>query len=120
MSVFSTNNNVKLGELIAYLKTLPPDQRVKHGFTDPHSYRGYYEDLAFEPCEETTVGAMLAAAESALGGVFQGYKGGQYKMTEHTDCWLAEYGNVGVPIVAPGTESTIYVLPKSPQEGDNG
>lgn len=109
MSAYSDNGNVTLGELIRYLELLPPDQPVDVGFGRPHSYRGYYEDLAFEPVANTTIGNMLAAARSALGATFEGYKGGDYVMGERTDCWLAEYGDTGVPIVLHAPPA--YVLP---------
>ena len=110
MSAWSAAGNATLGEIITYLRTLPREQHVPHGFGEPQSYRGYYEDLAFEPVADTTVGAMLDAAESALGKTFTGYKGGEFKMTECTDCWLAEYGSSGVPIVLPDSELA-YRLP---------
>lgn len=81
-----------LGELIEFLEQLPPDHIVEYGFGSPSSYRGYYEDVAFSPVESTTIGDMLDHAKSALGKTFTGYKGGSYKMTEYTDCWIAEYG----------------------------
>ena len=81
-----------LGELIQELKKEPADKLVRCGFGKPHSYRGYYEDLAFEPCENTTAWEMLAYAESALGKTFGGYKGGDYVMTASTDVWISEYG----------------------------
>lgn len=49
MSTWSNAGNATLGEIIAYLKTFPPDRVIANGFTHAHSYRGYYEDLAFEP-----------------------------------------------------------------------
>jgi hypothetical protein len=78
-----------LGELIARLRE-EPDQsrRVKLGFRHPHSYRGDYMELAFELAEDVTVGEMLAAAESALGSTYQGWKGGDYVMDERTFVWL--------------------------------
>jgi hypothetical protein len=81
-----------LGELIAALEAEDPAKVVPHGFTNPHSWRGDYMDLAFEPARNVTVAAMLADAREALGNTYQGYKGGEYTMTEHTDCWLSEYG----------------------------
>lgn len=84
-----------LGELIAVLEAADSDMIVPVGFTRPHSYRGYYEDLAFEPTANSTVAAMLAAAREALGTTYQGYKGGDYKMHDYTDVWLAYYGCVG-------------------------
>jgi hypothetical protein len=110
MSIFSDAGNATLGEIISYLSGLPLDMVVKQGFTNAHSYRGYYEDLAFEPAPNVTVRQMLQCAKDALGRKFQGYKGGEYAMGEHTDCWLAEYGSSGVPIVLPG-RAAVYVLP---------
>lgn len=87
-----------LGELIERLEQAPRDQVVPLGFNNPHSYRGYYEDLAFEPAENVTVGEMLDAARSALGKTFEGYKGGDYTMHEYTDVWLASYSFTGESI----------------------
>jgi hypothetical protein len=87
-----------LGELISTLETQDPAKVVARGIANPHSYRGYYDDLAFEPAANVTVGSMLAAARSSLGATFEGYKGGLYTMEDYTDCWLAEYGCCGESI----------------------
>lgn len=58
---------------------------VPHGFDSPHSYRGFYEDLAFKPKENARIGDMLIAA----------------KMEEWTNCWIAEYGNGGGDKIGP-------------------
>ena len=84
-----------LGELIEILQKADPDHVCKVGFGAPMSYRGYYDELAFEPAENVTVASMLKNARSALGGTFIGYKGGEFLMSEHTDCWLAHYGHTG-------------------------
>lgn len=84
-----------LKDLITALEAADPNQTVRHGFTNPHSYRGYYMDLAFEPAANVTVAAMLADARSALGATYQGYKGGDFTMDAYTDCWLAEEGSTG-------------------------
>jgi hypothetical protein len=82
-----------LGELIAVLETAEPDLVLPLGFSNPHSYRGDYMDLAFEPTVNVTVGAMLADARTALGNTYQGWKGGDYTMDAYTECWLAEEGS---------------------------
>ena len=82
-----------LDELIHALEAEDPTAVLPLGFTNAHSYRGYYEQLAFEPTADVTVGEMLAAARSALGATFEGYKGGSYTMLGWTDCWLAEEGH---------------------------
>lgn len=81
-----------LGELIAWLEQQDGSLVVPYGFGKPMSYRGYYHDLAFEPAENVTFASMLENAKSAIGATFCGYKGGEYKMGEYTDCWIAEYG----------------------------
>ena len=80
--------HLSLGGLIAALESHDPDTRLAVGFTNPHSYRGYYEQLAFGIAENVTVGEMLTDARSALGETFQGWKGGDYEMDEDTPVWL--------------------------------
>jgi hypothetical protein len=86
---------MKLGKLIEVLGTLSPEKKLEQGLATPHSYRGYYDELAFEPVRNTTVGEMLAAAESAVGEVYRGYKGGGFEMTEDTDVHIAFQGSTG-------------------------
>jgi len=81
-----------LGDLIDALDKRDPKLAVKHGFGNPHSYRGDYWDLAFEEISDTTVGEMLEAAQSAVGTTYQGWKGGDFHMDRHTWCWLSEEG----------------------------
>jgi hypothetical protein len=117
MSVYSEAGNASLKQVIDHLRSLPADMRVKDGFSNPHSYRGYYEDLAFEPKADCAVRDMLEAAESALGTTYEGWKGGAFTMTEYTDCWLAKRGACGIPIVIPGMEKPFYSLPEAPTRG---
>lgn len=84
-----------LKQLIETLEKYDAAQPVPLGFGHPHSYRGYYDQLAFEPVKDTTVGAMLDAAKSAMGATYGGYKGGDFTMGEWTDCHLANYGECG-------------------------
>jgi hypothetical protein len=81
-----------LGELITALEAADPNQVVSHGFHNPHSYRGDYYDLAFEPAQNVTVASMLEAARTALGTTYQGWKGGDFTMDADTWCWLSEQG----------------------------
>lgn len=90
-----------LGELIEALEekfNQDPGYVAKLGFAYPHSYRGFYNALAFEPVENISVYRMLIEAESALGETFEGYKGGDYLMESCSEVYLAEYGNVGEEI----------------------
>lgn len=84
-----------LKDLITFLEKRDPDLIVPIGFAKPHSYRGYYDDLAFEPAERVTVASMLACAKEAVGRTYIGYKGGEFRMSEYTEVWLAEYGDTG-------------------------
>lgn len=71
---------MKLKHVIEMLEKYPSDRKVANGFGNPHSWRGSYDELAFEPVTDTTVGRMLADAKSAIGEVYQGWKGGDYLM----------------------------------------
>jgi hypothetical protein len=60
---------------------------------EPHSYRGYYSDLAFEGgTSQIEAHELLASCKSAMGKVFTGYKGGDFMMGELTPLWVASYG----------------------------
>ena len=88
-----------LGKLIAALEELPADMLID-GIHSPHSYRGYYSDLAFESAsDKVTAGKALEMCRGAMGRVFQGYKGGDFMMGEATPVWLAEYGSCGLRIM---------------------
>lgn len=91
-----------LGELIAQLETLPADAIVKRGFTKPHSYRGYYKCLAFEPANDVTVASMLAACHEADGAVYEGWKGGDFGMDRGTTVFLATEGRTGYALFGLG------------------
>jgi len=88
-------------QLIEWLEQQDLQLTVPHGFHNPHSYRGYYEDLAFEPIEETTFGNMLEAAQSAYGSTYIGWKGGEFTMNECTTCWIAYQGHSEGDCIGP-------------------
>jgi len=57
-----------------------------------YSYRGYYEDMALEFCEEgiNTVGGVKDILIRAMEyGDMKGYKGGEFPITEDTYLWVA-------------------------------
>jgi hypothetical protein len=91
-------NNTNLRDLIEFLKGQPQHKKISIGFGSPHSDRGAYENLAFEPFENTTIGEMLYHAESAVGKTFEGWKGGDFTMDLHTSVYIGEYGECGDPI----------------------
>lgn len=82
-----------LGALIQFLEKLDPKMVVPEGFHRPHSYRGYYDELAFEPKPYVTVKEMLKAAKSAVSETYRGYKGGDFTMTPSTTVWVANEGS---------------------------
>jgi len=87
-----------LEELIDRLKKEDPNTRVPVGFHNPHSYRGDYFQVAFEPVENVTIGEMLECAKEALGTTYTGYKGGNFTMHGCTHCYLANRGRTGEEI----------------------
>lgn len=90
-----------LGQLIARLEREDPNRVLPLGFANPHSWRGDYMELAFEPLANISIGDMLAAARSALGATYQGWKGGDYTMHEHSDCHIAREGESGDNQIGP-------------------
>jgi len=85
-----------LCDIIDYLESIPDKSKIcPVGFRSPHSYRGFYEQLAFEPTENVTVQEMLDAAKEADGTIYAGWKGGEFKMWACTDCWVAFTGHGG-------------------------
>lgn len=75
---------MNLQKVIDILEQYPSEKMLSKGIGNPHSWRGSYEELAFEVVENVTVGEMLAAAESAVGATYEGWKGGEYTMDEDT------------------------------------
>lgn len=86
-----------LNELIRFLESKDPEIIPVIGFKCPHSYRGYYERIAFVPIvdDPPSVGVMLATARMAIGSTYTGWKGGEYEMDGHTDVYLARTGECG-------------------------
>ena len=88
--------DMTLGELIARLEKEDHGLVLIPGFGDTHSDRGSYCDIAFEPLPEgRAIGETLASAKLAIGATFQGYKGGDYVMDEHTTVCLGNWGECG-------------------------
>lgn len=81
-----------LGELILELSKLNKNLILPIGFSNPHSYRGDYYDLGFEPVQNQRVGDALEAVTSAVDQTYEGWRGGQFTMNVATNCWFAEEG----------------------------
>ncbi len=107
--------HLTLGDLVMRLNSVDRTKQLPVGFRNPHSYRGYYEDLGFELARDITVGEVLDAAESAVDAVFTAWKGGDYKMGRSTPVWLvAEEGRTGESLGAVLLELMLA------QEADRG
>lgn len=90
-----------LGAMIDRLAGMPPDAPVV-GLENPHSYRGYYSDLAFElpsGASPKTAASLLEECKAALGQGFEGYKGGNFIMGCDTPVWVAFYGREGLKLL---------------------
>jgi hypothetical protein len=94
-----------VGALIADLSVVYPDTKVTvegtYGKSPsyPHSYRGYHEDLAFAPSNDTiTAREFLVLIGSALGPM-DGHKGGEYDVNMRTTVWIAEHSKLGSKIM---------------------
>lgn len=83
---------MRLHQVIAALEAADPNHVSPIGIGEPHSWRGRYDCVAFEPVANISVRDMLANAKSALHATFEGYKGGEFFMTEATECYLDSYG----------------------------
>ena len=101
-----SQTQMTLGGLIDRLKEM--DQSLEmEGIGAAHSYRGYYQDLAFSRCEKRSVADVLEDAKDCMGEMFEGYKGGEYYMVRDTPVWIANYGSCGTRIMAINDDGTI-------------
>ena len=91
-----------LGDMIRLLDRVEkPETTVRFDFgrlkpRELDSYRGYYDQLAlgwWESEKDVTVAELLVECRKAVGNTFDGYKGGEYKMTLSTPLWVANYGD---------------------------
>jgi len=109
---------LNLGELIdlleKQLKKQHEDNIVVFDFGDLSptkciSYHGYYEDLAIEFDQETSpkVEEFLTELQSAVGKTFEGYKGGNYRMTRKSRVWVANYKHCSGTVIT-GIEDCNY------------
>lgn len=107
-------NQLTLGELIEELKKCKLDSELYidwGGYPGQAiSYRGYYEQLAFEYGYQVTVGEFLQICKDANGRTLVGYKGGEYKMNQYTPVWIANSGSLGRKIVGINKTTEGYIL----------
>jgi hypothetical protein len=100
----SDEDRVSLGELVDALSAhVEAGGHCTLGFCCPHSYRGDYSGIAFEPIErdgEASARAMLSLANEAMGEAYEGWKGGKYTMDQETPVYIASKGSTGWPLTA--------------------
>lgn len=98
-----------LGNLIDEVVKLP-DETTFLEILNPHSYRGYYIDLAFESGEgEISKQEVLDLLTSCINKVFEGYKGGDFLMTLETPVWLANEGSCGMKITGVSQDGYLFL-----------
>lgn len=102
-----------LGKLIDQLEQLPVDMEVD-GLCKPASYRGYYEDLAFERCGRMPVSQLFATCKTCVGKTLYGYKGGKFRMDLDTPLWVASWGMRGDRIMSLDENGVIHTEPQEP------
>tara|TARA_R110002012_G_scaffold185098_1_gene351687 strand:- start:1294 stop:1629 length:336 start_codon:yes stop_codon:yes gene_type:complete len=90
---------MSLGRLIKALESCPEGAVFKEGFSNPHSYRGDYYELAVEPTFDVTREEMLACLQSVLNTELEGYKGGEFIMHEDVDVYLAYHSYTSQTLV---------------------
>lgn len=98
------NYHLTLGKAIEAMEGFNKDAVVAFSSgghpSSPHSYRGYYSDLSFGPTDgPVTVGRFLECLKNCMGRTFEGYKGGDFVMSDDTPLWAAEYGCTGLAIM---------------------
>lgn len=100
-----------LGKLIETLEAMPAGAMVE-GLHDPHSYRGYYEDLALARTGKLRLAVdLLDDCRAVMGKVLRGYKGGSFLMYAATPVWVASYGNCGEKLITLDAGGRIETKP---------
>jgi hypothetical protein len=93
-------SQMTLGRLIEKLSTYSLDHKIAN-ICEPHSYRGYYIDLAFEIDDGTsTAGEVLKMLQGCFLETFEGYRGGEFAMDKDTPIWVASWGQTGESIMS--------------------
>lgn len=103
MSESYNEGNITLGELVEHLEALHPNVVWPFSLINPHSYRGWYGDIAFERGPASAVGLFIDGVREAV----DSDKGGTYRMHSLTVVWIADEGCLGKPLVL--RESVVFV-----------
>lgn len=110
----AARNQLTLGEMVILLENADQTKPVRFtngrspGYYD--SYRGYYEFVAVDPCDDPiTVAEFLELTKVAIGATYAGYKGGNFTMSKNTPVWISHYGEASGWCVSAITELDTYV-----------
>ena len=77
---------MKLKEFKDYIENAENGKQFNYGISEPFSWRGSYDEVAFEILEQPmTREEILANIEKAYQGTFYGYKGGEYTYKDYTE-----------------------------------
>lgn len=113
------STQLTVGSLLEFLRTAEPTANIvfdrnSGSPTDPHSYHGYFEDLAFDydTNKIITVDDMIHLLESCIGQLFQQFQKdqGHYQMCTETPLWLSHSGCHGWKIVGVEFSSALVTL----------
>ena len=102
-----SETQMTLGNLIEALEKMPSGSMVAN-LHSVHSYRGYYEDLAFELGEGVRPAAdLLSECRAVMGKALTGYKGGEFVMGEKTPVWVAPQDTTGDKLMRVGEDGLL-------------
>lgn len=108
---------ITLGELIDALEACEQNVSVVFDFVGHRpgylmSYRGYYDHLAIDPDGDKHVSVVdfLNILRAAIGNVYEGYKGGDFRMSRETPMWVARYGESGSTCVTGVLDAEYQVV----------
>lgn len=84
---------MRLGDFSNIFLNMKNDSFVfKEAFGNTHSYRGYYDEVAFERVSNVTLKQVKESVDAAFNNEFSGYKGGVYRYDSDTTAHLTYYG----------------------------
>lgn len=91
-------DQMTVGEILHRLRRIHPGGPTRWSLGLPHSYRGYYDQVAVTVhAHESTVSEAIDVIERCL-ATFAGWTSGEYTMREDTPVWVAAAGKTGFPL----------------------
>ena len=82
---------MELKEFKQQIEQAEAGKTFDYGISEPFSWRGIYNEVAFEILEQPmTRDEILANIEKAYTGTFYGYKGGEYTYEDYTEVHFEE------------------------------